>query len=51
MDILDESLLEFWKSLNHNKVIYIMVGGFAVNMQGFTSTTNDIVVRHLNRQF
>lgn len=42
MDILDESLLDFWKSLNHNKVLYIMVGGFAVNMHGFTRSTNDI---------
>lgn len=42
MDIYDESLLEFWKSLSDNKVLYIMVGGFAVNMHGFTRTTNDI---------
>lgn len=42
MDILDESLLKFWKSLNYHKVDYIMVGGFAVNMHGFTRTTNDI---------
>jgi hypothetical protein len=42
MDILDESLLQFWKSLNQNEVIYIMVGGFAVNMHGFTRSTNDI---------
>ena len=42
MDIYDESLLEFWKSLSDNKVSYIMVGGFAVNMHGFTRTTNDV---------
>lgn len=42
MDILDESLLRFWKSLNQNNVIYIMVGGFAVNMHGFSRSTNDI---------
>jgi len=42
MDILDETLLEFWKSLNQHKVLYIMVGGFAVNMHGFTRYTNDI---------
>jgi len=42
MDILDESILEFWKSLAQHKVFYIMVGGFAVNMHGFTRTTNDI---------
>ena len=42
MDIYNQSLLEFWKSLSDNKVSYIMVGGFAVNMHGFTRTTNDI---------
>ena len=42
MDIYDESLLEFWKSLTENKVLYIMVGGFAVNMHGFSRTTNDV---------
>jgi hypothetical protein len=41
MDILDETLLEFWKSLNTNKVLYIMVGGFAVNMHGFNRVTKD----------
>jgi len=42
MDILDESLLKFWKLLNHFNVSYIMVGGFAVNMHGFTRATDDI---------
>lgn len=42
MDILDESLLKFWKLLNYFNVSYIMVGGFAVNMHGFTRATNDI---------
>ena len=41
MDVLDETLLEFWKSLNNHKVLYIMVGGFAVNMHGFSRTTKD----------
>ena len=54
MDILDESLLEFWKSLNQHQVLYIMVGGFAVNMHGFTRSTNDIDLwlkdTKLNRQ-
>lgn len=54
MDILDESLLEFWKSLNQQQVLYIMVGGFAVNMHGFTRSTNDINLwlkdTKLNRQ-
>lgn len=42
MDILDETLLNFWKSLNSNDVKYIMVGGFAVNMHGYSRATNDI---------
>ena len=42
MDILDESLLKFWKLLNQHNVLYIMVGGFAVNMHGYTRSTNDI---------
>ena len=54
MDILDESLLRFWKLLNHHKVLYIMVGGFAVNMHGYTRSTNDIDLwlkdTSLNRQ-
>jgi hypothetical protein len=42
MDILDEELLRFWQSLNRNKVQYIMVGGFAVNMHGYSRVTNDL---------
>jgi len=44
MDILDEELLKFWQSLNNNQVKYIMVGGFAVNMHGYSRATNDIDV-------
>ena len=54
MDILDESLLRFWKLLNDHSVAYIMVGGFAVNMHGFNRTTNDIDIwlkdEKVNRQ-
>lgn len=42
MDLLDEELLKFWRSLNDNNVRYIMVGGFAVNMHGYTRATEDI---------
>jgi hypothetical protein len=42
MDIFDEDLLRFWKSLADNKVEYMMVGGFAVNMHGYTRSTEDI---------
>ena len=44
MDILDEELLKFWQFLNDNQVKYIMVGGFAVNMHGYSRATNDIDV-------
>lgn len=41
MDLLDEDLLEFWATLNRHGVKYIMVGGFAVNMNGFIRATKD----------
>ena len=41
MDIMDEGLLDFWRSLNKHDVIYIMVGGFAVNMNGYIRATKD----------
>jgi hypothetical protein len=41
MDLMDEGLLDFWQSLNKNNVTYIMVGGFAVNMNGFIRATKD----------
>ena len=44
MDIFDEDLLKFWRALNANNVNYIMVGGFAVNMHGYTRSTDDIDV-------
>jgi len=42
MDIFDEDLLLFWKSLSDNDVRYLMVGGFAVTMHGYTRATDDI---------
>ena len=42
MDILDNDLINFWKSLNQYDVKYIMVGGFAVNLHGFSRTTGDL---------
>jgi predicted nucleotidyltransferase len=41
MDLMDEEFLEFWRILNKHEVKYIMVGGFAVNMQGYSRTTSD----------
>jgi hypothetical protein len=42
MDILDNDLINFWKSLNKFNVAYIMIGGFAVNLHGFSRTTGDL---------
>jgi len=42
MDFLDEDLIHFWTILNKYSVQYIMVGGFAVNLYGYTRATNDI---------
>jgi predicted deacetylase len=41
MDILDEELLALWKSFEKHQVRYIMVGGFATNLHGFSRTTDD----------
>lgn len=42
MDMLNEGLLSFWKSLNKYNVIYLMVGGFAVRFNGFNRATDDL---------
>jgi len=42
MDILDDEMLGLWKSLSQNQVRYIMVGGFATNLHGFSRTTADL---------
>ncbi len=42
MDMLDEDLLRFWKSLFQHKVNYIMVGGFATRFHGFNRNTEDL---------
>jgi len=44
MDIMDENLLDFWKSLNCFGVNYIMVGGVAVNLHAYSRITKDIDV-------
>ena len=44
MDILDEDILSFWKCLHQNEVRYIMVGGFAINLHGYSRATKDIDV-------
>src|ERR1700749_3072342 len=42
MDILDDELLKFWRSLNSNQVRYIMVGGFATRFHGYNRNTDDL---------
>jgi hypothetical protein len=39
---MDEELLSLWRSLNKNEVRYILVGGFAVNLHGFSRITADV---------
>ena len=42
MDFLDEELIRFWRTLNENKVKYIMVGGFAIRFHGYNRNTDDL---------
>lgn len=42
MDIFDTELLEFWSYLNKHKVKYIMVGGVAINFNGYQRSTEDV---------
>ena len=42
MDILDADILNFWQCLYQNDVRYIMVGGFAINLHGYSRATKDI---------
>ena len=42
MDVSDETLIQFWKSLNDHNVKYIMVGGFATRFHGFNRSTDDL---------
>lgn len=44
MDILGTELLALWRALNRNHVRYLMIGGFAVNMHGYTRSTKDVDV-------
>ena len=42
MDIFDQEILNLWKLLHQQDVKYIMVGGFATNLHGFSRTTQDL---------
>jgi len=42
MDIFDEEVFKFLRSLQNNKVIFIIVGGYAANLHGYQRFTGDI---------
>ena len=42
MDIYNDEFIKFWKSLNKHQTKYIMVGGFATNMNGYQRAKDDI---------
>jgi hypothetical protein len=42
MDIFDEYIVQFWSCLSREGVRYIMVGGFATNLNGFSRHTDDM---------
>jgi hypothetical protein len=42
VDFSELDIIKFFKCLNSNKVSYILVGGFAVNIHGFNRSTGDI---------
>jgi Nucleotidyl transferase of unknown function (DUF2204) len=42
MDIFDEEIIKFWRSLQKNNVRFIMVGGFATNLHGYQRFTGDM---------
>jgi hypothetical protein len=44
LDIYDDDILEFWKTLSQFEVEFIMVGGFATNIHGYNRSTQDIDV-------
>ena len=42
MDVYNEEVLAFWKSMSNHEVKYMMVGGFAANLHGYQRTTADM---------
>jgi hypothetical protein len=42
MDVLDDEIINLWKSLYQNNVQYILIGGFATNLHGFNRITADL---------
>jgi len=44
MDIFDVEIIKFWRSLQQNRVKFIMIGGFATNLHGYQRFTGDMDV-------
>lgn len=42
MDIFDDEILNLWRALSNNNVQYIVVGGYATNIQGYQRFTGDM---------
>jgi hypothetical protein len=42
VDLFDEEILNFWRALQQQNVLYIMVGGYATNLHGYQRFTGDI---------
>jgi hypothetical protein len=42
VDIFDETILQFWQACHKAGLKYIMVGGFAININGYNRTTDDM---------
>ena len=42
MDILHDDLFEVWKALHQCDVKFILIGGFAVNLNGYSRFTSDV---------
>jgi len=42
VDVFDEEILKFWNALQQHQVVYILVGGYAVNFHGYQRFTGDL---------
>jgi len=42
VDIFDEDILNFWKTLQKHKVVFILIGGYATNLHGYQRFTGDM---------
>lgn len=42
MDVFDEEIIRLWRSFQKCRLQYIMVGGFATNLHGYSRTTADL---------